>query len=245
MCDVKELFYSLDGKDPIEGYLGDSNECEILFVLKEPNDPDPDGFWFKKEVVDEVIKEPNVKLEKAEEKYLHVLGYLAYRLRGGPSKNPNNLELANALKHCAFINIYPCSGERNTSSKENKYKKTLRRMKKIRKNKTYSEKPCYITDVKDYFNIAQNRLQIINSMNWKLLVTVCGAFEVIANKNAEECYVGIVAKKPEKQFRITYFENDMNRYVLSYYHPSHACAWNVENDLSSLPECLTHNCKIK
>lgn len=242
MCDVSELFYKVNGHT-IEGYLGNSNECEILFVLKEPNDPSPDGFWLKKEVVDKVIKEPNVKLEKAEEKYLHVLGYLAYRLSGGQRKKLSNRELAGALKHCAFINLYPCSGERNTNSKENKYKKTLRRMKKIRKDKSHSKKPCYISNKEDYFNIAQNRLQIINSMNWKLLVTVCGAFEVIANKNAEECCVGIVAKKPEKQFRVACFENDMNKYVLSYYHPSNTCAWNVENDLSSLPECLMHICK--
>lgn len=43
-------FYKDKNGNVIEGFLGDYNECEILFILREPNNngEEPDDFWFKR-----------------------------------------------------------------------------------------------------------------------------------------------------------------------------------------------------
>ena len=82
MCNVEDLFYRPDGKTAIEGYLGKPEECEILFVLKEPNDSTPQGFWFK-----EVLEKDENEWGKYEAQYFHVLGTMAYRLLGGKAED--------------------------------------------------------------------------------------------------------------------------------------------------------------
>lgn len=237
MCDVKELFYSLDGKDPIEGYLGDSNECEILFVLREPHEESVNGFWFNKKVVN-----PETQEERQGQKYFKSLGTLAYKLLGGKDDSPCDCKLEAALRKCAYINIYPFSGENRASYH---YNETLKKMKEFVRDKTSpSDSDVYkeSDDIKDcHKRIAMNRLQIIQTMDWKILVTVCGAFEAITNRNANDCCEGIKVgyksgKKPDKVFRVASYNNACNKRIVSFYHPSHPCACNVEN--LTIPEWL-------
>ncbi len=244
MCTVNDLFYKVKDNNgklvAIEGYLGKPEECEILFVLKEPDDCNPSGFWFK-----DVLDKDEADWDKYEAKYFHVLGTMAYRLRGGRKTAPESIDLKDSLMHCAYINIYPCNGESHESKL---YKKTLRRLRRIVKNSSSNKSnnsTCVITenDKEDLSLIAENRFQLIKEMNWNLLATVCGAFEAIVNKEAEECCEGIVSNSANSQkiFRISLFENNMNKQVLSYYHPSHPCAWNVDEDFLHIPACLVLN----
>lgn len=238
MYNVNDLFYKPEGKDKhIEGYLGDSNECEILFVLREPHEDNQQEFWFK----NAIDKEPKER-DQYEKKYILSLGTLAYKLLGGNDDSPCVCKLEEALRKCAYINIYPFSGE---SSSSIHYDNTLVALKDVC-TEEIMKGPVVLkeSDRKNhcYRRIAANRLQIIQNLNWKILVTVCGAFETITNLRPNDCPVGITVgyksgKKPDKEFRIAHY-NDSARRIVSFYHPSHSCACNVENKYLNIPDCL-------
>lgn len=110
MSDVEKLFYRPERKkDATEGYLGNPEDCEILFVLKEPNTGGYETlskeFWMKR-----VIGPDDVELSDA---YINVLGTIAIRLLNpdqGEKSEFTKAYLKEALSKCAYINIYPFSG---------------------------------------------------------------------------------------------------------------------------------------
>ena len=76
VSDVEKLFYRPESKKgAIEGYLGNPEDCEILFVLKEANTGGYETlskeFWMKR-----VIGPDDVELSDA---YINVLGTIAIR----------------------------------------------------------------------------------------------------------------------------------------------------------------------
>lgn len=236
MCKVEDLFYKPDEGKAIEGYLGEEakEECKILFVLREPHEDNPDGFWFNEKVVN-----PKPQEERQGQRYFKSFGTLAYKLLGGKDDSPCDCKLEEALRHCAYINIYPFSGESNAS---NQYYCALAALKRA---ESVSNEPIVLEelDKKNYERIAMNRLQIIQNMDWKILVTVCGVFEAITNREAKDCPKGITVgyksgKQPDKEFRFAYYNNDCNKRIVSFYHPSHPCSCNVENEYLNIPCCL-------
>ncbi len=242
MKDINELFARYMDKDiPIEGYLGDG-ECEILFVLREPHTESADIFWLK----DKVVNPENKSLRQGK-RYLKSLGTLAYRILGGQDDSPDDRQLSEALRKCAFINIYPFSGG-NTASSD--YNNTLMRLAELNKNEPQNGSAALSlndkTDKTDYCKIAKNRLQIMKELKWKRLVTVCGVFEAITGKKANECSIGIQVEyknpsKGPKEFRTAYPEHFNKRPVLSFYHPSHPCSCNIEKRLLCIPKIKTCN----
>lgn len=106
-------FYKDKNGNVIEGFLGDSNECEILFILREPNNngEEPDDFWFKRVLTG---KATNGK------RYLRTLGSLYNVIND--KEDTTDRAFAENLKKCCYINIHPHFGY-SSASKE--YKTTL------------------------------------------------------------------------------------------------------------------------
>lgn len=109
--------------------MGNPEDCEILFVLKEPNTGGYETlskeFWMKR-----VIGPDDVELSDA---YINVLGTIAIRLLNpdqGEKSEFTKAYLKEALSKCAYVNIYPFSG---LGTEGERYKKTLKEMKKISK----------------------------------------------------------------------------------------------------------------
>lgn len=179
MCDVKSLFCKY-GETFIEGYLGDENSSpELLFVLKEPH-ASPDNvkdFWFKKNV----MPDPN----RMNNPYYKVLSKTAMKLIG-PSKVTGALEEYDyVLRRCAFINIYPFSGEPSASSNFKSVAKALIKA---------DPKEVSITKGSCSEDIACNRKAIILGHNWKYVVTVNGVFDKLC-PNPNKMYDGFVSLK--------------------------------------------------
>ena len=170
MCDVNKLFYTPEGNnDPIEGYLGDPKDCKILFVLKEPHEPNADGFWFKEKVVDKA----HDMLKGAEKQYFHVLGITAKKLIGTTAE-----DYGSVLKRCAFINIYPFSGEATASMDFKSVAKMLRT--------ACPEQGLAITKGSHPEEIACNRKAIIFGRKWEYVVSVKDVFEKLMPDGIEE-----------------------------------------------------------
>ncbi len=74
---VKELFIKNKNGDFIEGYLGDDEQAEILFLLREPNSggEETDIFWFR-EVLENSHKFAG-SAKRAGTKYKNVFGRLS------------------------------------------------------------------------------------------------------------------------------------------------------------------------
>lgn len=223
MSDVEKLFYTPTGKnDPIEGYLGDPEECAILFVMKEPNSGGynkPSGEFWMKRVVD-----PRNYVSRSG-KYLRTLGTLAAKLlRVDFSRGEDNSKLFKELLHkCAYINIYPFSGSGKAGER---YDLSVHAIsKQIKANSTRNEGVILSAkNEEDYCLIASNRIQLIKSIRCKYIVTVCGAFEAIVGKEAKACDDGIVIDG--KTFRAEK-EKDSGKVIAAYYHPG---ARNVQHE---------------
>lgn len=99
-------FYRDKNKNVIEGFLGDSCECEILFILREPNNngEEPKEFWFKKVLLGEVT---NGK------RYLRTLGRLYNVIYG--HKDMSDKVFVENLKKCCYINLHPHFGHSRAS----------------------------------------------------------------------------------------------------------------------------------
>ena len=78
----------------LEGPLSE-NPTKLLIVLKEPHGENWNCFWMKDEVLE---------MKKYTKRYFNVLGAFACKILGESDKRE-------ALKKCAFINLYPYNGE--------------------------------------------------------------------------------------------------------------------------------------
>ena len=206
MSDVSDLFCVNDTGTPIEGYLSDNEACEVLFVLREPNTKGYNNttgeFWMRSVVSGEK--------RYLGEKYVNTLGTVAALLLGEDLTESGKIK---ALKRCAYINVYPFSGKGRAGER---YYKTLEQLAALQSEADFTDvrRLNSINDQREYRIIAENRIEIINRMPCKYVVTVCGAFEAIVGKKAEECCYGIIA--PKKKFRIAE-KNDKK--IVAYYHP--------------------------
>lgn len=194
-------FCITDNGKVIEGFLGDEEKAEILFVLREPNDDHPEKFWFK-EILSpsyEYANNDKGKEKRAATKYKHILGSLARAT--GRISTENNIE---ALKKCAYINLYPFSGK---GSKSEEFKNTL---KEFKENNTCS-------------TLIENRLSIINK-NWKFVITTWDIFDALKKYYKAENKIEKVEKyyykneKKEKPFRK--FQNADGTIFIEFYHPA-------------------------
>ena len=206
MCDVSELFYKVNGKE-VEGYLGNPEECEILFVLKEPNanKDNVTDFWFKK-----VLEKDENEWRKYEAQYFHVLGTMAYRLLGGKAEDATVQIIKNALKRCAYINLHPECG---SGSETKEFKKILSEVEwqmKVNNRKRHRKVE------EEIINRAQNRINLIKGFPCRYIVTAQNIFCVIAGaktKQGKDHHEGVILG--DKVFRIANIER--NKTILSFF----------------------------
>lgn len=214
---MNDIHFTKVGGKLIEGYLGDNKEAEILFILKEPNTKnveEDDGFWFKKVISDE-NRTANGK------RYFNILGSLAEKLL---KCNESKTEL---LKKCAYINLYPFSGENRQS---NNYEEVLKALNNHLKNgdqitnKTISESSAYN-------DIAENRISLINQIimsgKTKYIVTVREIYNILSKlpspcDNAKNHYLQLEygrKHKTTKSFACHTLKNDLM--LCEFWHPSY------------------------
>lgn len=98
MTDMFDFATARDGS-VIEGFLGERNEARVLFLLREPDDPDAQIFWMRKVLDDERFRRGRGP------KYADTLSALARHLLGCPD----------AIRRCAYINLYAAGGESSAS----------------------------------------------------------------------------------------------------------------------------------
>lgn len=206
MCDVSELFYKVNGKE-VEGYLGKPEECEILFVLKEPNanKDNVTDFWFKK-----VLEKDENEWDKSEAQYFHVLGTMAYRLLGGKAENATVQIIKNALKRCAYINLHPECGSGSETKEFRKILSEVEWQMKVNNRKRHRKVE------EEIINRAQNRINLIKGFTCKYIVTAQNIFCAIAGAKTEQGkdhHEGVILG--EKVFRIANIER--NKTILSFF----------------------------
>ncbi len=203
MSDVSDLFCKNKNEKPIEGYLGDEakTDCKILFVLREPDDPEPqNGFWFKN-VIEGGI---------GGTKYKNVLGMIANKLLNNSKERLDDYK--QILKECAYINVYPFCGK---STKTDMCKEVINTLKSAEANKGDS-----IDCRSNAEAIANNRFRIIQDINCRYIVTVGDIFNAINHKNAT------ILKGIQYQYRgsseFGAFALSDNKTVVKFLHP---CCW--------------------
>jgi len=100
----KEWFYNKS-----EGYLGDNEQVKVLFIMCEPSSGGEEvkegKFWF----FDVINQNQRIKWKKREARYFDVLGRIACLLLSEDDK-------FEALKQCAYVNLYPKKGEGHKSA---------------------------------------------------------------------------------------------------------------------------------
>ena len=179
-CDkmiVKDLFVRNENGDVIEGYLGDDKQAEILFLLREPNSggKGADNFWFYDAIRNNIdfdkIHNPRERrtAKIAQTKYINVLRKLSQLvLKEGKEKE----EL---LRQCAYINLYPFSGEREQSKD---YVDTLDMLMHFKYNDQKIETMKIAKDSPKE-NIISNRLKILESIGCNYIITTGDIFKAL------------------------------------------------------------------
>lgn len=170
---VMKFYTNAEGIE-IEGFLGDMKECEILYILREPNSNGKvaSRFWFK-----DVL---NGDFSNGK-RYVNVLGRLFNIIR--VEENNQYSELVKKLKRCCYINLHPHFGEKNATGK---YRTTLDNFK----NNNGAE--------------ADNRWSVIDNLicnyGCKTIVTVPDIFNALCSD--ENDVTKQVLLYGDKEFRI-------------------------------------------
>jgi len=190
-----------------EGNLGDKNEIEILFVLREPNDKNEEQdmsinkFWMKR-VINKEVKST---------RYVNVLGALAGLILNKPASSfDERIEL---LKKCAYINLSPFEGKANAS------KKYWNILKAFDINISEQNNIDFLSSAE---NIAKNRAHIINqaiNSGCSNIVTLREISKKLEN-NAE--VIGeITATTRHSNMTFPIFEQKNKVKIYSFWHPSY------------------------
>ena len=193
--DLEQFFYHYNGR-PIEGFIGNPNECKILFILKEPDTGSAEEFWFKKGVD---------QCGKGAKRYFHILGKIAAKILDRSGDLDNDDFLQSVLKECAYINLYPIKGETSASDD---YKIVLELLENTESDPIEINKKC------NHNEIASNRKYLIENINCDYIVTVWDIFDKIIKEESRSNgikYDGKWFKKGEFSGKPVYY----------FYHPSY------------------------
>lgn len=179
----------------IEGFLGDEEKADILFVLREPNDKQPNKFWFK-EILSGDYKYANNdkgKEKRAATKYKHILGSFAK-------------SFGTDLKNCAYINLNPKSGGNERSPKYYTMLKAIN-LKAISKEDEKVKKEC------------KNRIGIIKKIKPKYVITTFDIFYELAKYFGKEEKMVRFSKYNGREIKS--FEYNGTNFI-GFYHPCYS-----------------------
>lgn len=102
-------FAKADNGTVIEGFLNDNQEAKILFILREPDCPDQQEFWFR--MIHDDKRDANGKSYRGNKrnlKYYNTFATLAAYIMDSPHN-------ANAISYCAYMNLFAASGKNYAS----------------------------------------------------------------------------------------------------------------------------------
>lgn len=189
-------FYKDKNGNVIEGFLGDSNECEILFILREPNNngEEPDDFWFKRVLTG---KATNGK------RYLRTLGSLYNVIND--KKDTSDRAFTENLKKCCYINIHPHFGY-SSASKE--YKTTLEDFKSKETE-----------GARNRWNIID---ELIDNYGCKYVITVEDIFSAIYSELNTKLHEDEGFVYENKVFRSCEYRGAS---IYEFYHPSYPISY--------------------
>lgn len=193
---LKMEFYKDKNGKVIEGFLGDSKECEILFILREPNNngDEPNDFWFKRVLTRKVT---NGK------RYIRTLGRL-YNIINN-KKDMSDKVLVENLKRCCYINIHPHFGYSSASAE---YKTMLEDFKN---KKTEG--------ARNRWNIID---ELIENYGCKYVITVEDIFSAIYSKLNTKLYEDVGFVYGNKLFRSCEYKGAS---IYEFYHPSYPISY--------------------
>lgn len=204
-----------------EGLIGDGEYMpEVLFLMREPNCKNETHFWFKNNVVQRrygTSADTNEKPEGA--RYFNVLSALAKKIL--------QTEDEFVLQRCAYMNLYPYSGEPQQSQE---YIDTLNLFRNV-ENRVGSMNFGDMSTKQDLQTVAEHRAYVIQNAihkGVKNILTTPDIFDAILkiqNKSIEECQEYTLkynwkGKSRNQGFHICYLgENNQTR-LISFWHPS-------------------------
>lgn len=209
----KNGFYKYNG-NVIEGYIGDDikslDKVRLVFILREPNsgNNEADTFWFKNTVES---AEKGERLDRYQNVYYNKLGKIACLLLNKGD------DIQNALKQCAYINLYPVKGGKEASEQ---YKKVI---------KAFKNKDCNDDCDSDIKKIVDSRWDIINNLPDGCKILTLGEVFGAISKNEQSLienangigYLYIerngILKKKFDSFSFNNGKGDIE--VYSIYHP--------------------------
>ena len=202
-----------DGK-PIEGFLGDEQNAELLIILKEPNNNNQPDFWFYNVVNNLLGSQGESVRDRKGLRFLRILGKLSCSILKEKSDDDDDIEAA--LKKCAFINLYPFDGE-SYAGKDSGYIKTCIALNKKLNNK----KPKSECD-KKYIAIAENRIELLENLsksNIKYILTVTGVFAILSYRKNVKPYLKMeYGKNKTRIFNCCELTNGTK--IFEFWHPS-------------------------
>ena len=199
-------FYKHNG-NVIEGFIDDSikslDEVRLVFILKEPNSggKPADKFWFK-----EIVEQ-----NKSSNSYYSKLGKIACLLLNKGD------DIQNALKQCAYINLYPVKGGKEASEQ---YQNVFN---------AFKNKDCNDDCNGDIKKIVDSRWNIINNLPDGCKILTLGEVFGAISKNEQSLienangigYLYIerngILKKKFDSFSFNNGKGDIE--VYSIYHP--------------------------
>ena len=225
-----------DGK-PIEGFLGDEEKAEVLFILREPHNDNQQGFWFKKVVENTMKIKEHKKLGPNANRYYNILNMFASKILCD-EKN---------MLNCVYFNLFPFNGDARAS------KKYFEMTKKIKDNPIINY--VNLNDVKDVCQVDCPKkivplryylLDQLTKSGVKHIITVPDIFELMTDAAKRKEYMKLKYNYKDRQGNVFIREHQFNKCeflngstIYEFWHPSYTRINYTYLD-EALSECNEH-----
>ena len=228
-------FYKGTTDKYIEGFLDGRNDendifdkkAKVLFLLREPHSPDQQDFWLRRILDDQYDENCKVYFRNPHNlEYFNTFATLAAYLLDQPSNAHDNID---ALRACAYINLFARSGE-GTASK--KYRITLNYLSQLLWGAPIYDKDVFPEEAERAKCVYRLLRDFIVS-GTDTIVTVCDIYNMVSSyctkntscgKNRVWLTLGY-KNKPERNpmhfnsRTVSLFGHDVTLY--NFWHPSY------------------------
>ena len=228
-------FYTGSKDKYIEGFLDGRNTesdlyakiANILFLLREPNNPDQQDFWLKRILDDNYDNECHVYYRNTHNlEYFNTFATIAAYLLDQTSVSHDNVA---AIKSCAYINLYARKGKGKASPE---YKITLNYLSQLLRGSPLYDKDLFPEEAKRA-KCVYTLLRDFITNGTETIVTVYDIYNMISNycKKNTDCKKDSVWMKlgyknePERKpmhfncKSVQLFGHDVKIY--NFWHPSY------------------------
>lgn len=230
MSNLEEYFFKSDDGQALEGYLSDDKCAELLIILKEPHSDDNPYFWFYN-----VVNNLNdIRSKPGGRRFFNILGSLVCGILGETKNDEATKE--NALKRCAFINLYPYDGKAVAEHNKSGYSLTYSVMNNLTVTDNKIEEWEKVKGI-NISSVADRRTELfkhLSESNIKYILTVPEIFAMLskAENKDKKTFIAINYKNSGKE-KTRKFNQDQYRLsdkitVFEFWHPSYTRI-NYEN----------------